>query len=88
MKSTKTRFDGITPKVPHMIVEFRPGAFLAMIPGSKMGIVMDPTKRSEFHKLALYSITESVIRFKCFCNPTCSVIHEYKRLPTKGVHAK
>lgn len=71
-----------------MTVRYRPGEDLGLPKGAMIGIVVDPERRSEFHKLALYSVSENMLRFKCLCNPTCEVIHEFKRLPTKGRHAK
>lgn len=87
-KQPRMRFSGEGPDKPHLIVEHRPGEHLAMPPGAKMGIVVDKTKYSTFHHLALWSVTNDKLVFKCLCNPTCEVLHEYKRLPTKGAHAR
>lgn len=95
MKSSKTRFDGEPPRdprtgkvIPHIIVCHRPGAWLAVPPGSLVGIVENPTVGSPFHNMAVQSVTESKIIFKCLCNPTCQVTHEFRRIATKGLHAR
>jgi hypothetical protein len=86
-KLKPVRFEGTSPDKPHMIVEVRTGQHLAIPPGAKMGIVMDPQKNSPFLRLGLFSVSEKAIVFKCMCNPTCEVYHEYTR-QSKGEHTR
>lgn len=84
----KTRFDGDAPSEPHLIVHHRPGQAMAIPKGATIGIVMDPTRQSPHFKMWIKDIKESVLTFRCQCNPTCTVEWVYKLQPVKGTHAK
>lgn len=55
--------------------------------GGMLGIVEDNTRSSPFMKMLLVEAKEHRLKFKCVCNPTCTVEWIY-RLAEKGHHAR
>ena len=86
-KVQKTRFDGMVPTKPHLIFYNRTGQAVAFEPGAAVGIVEDPTRNSPHFKMVIVDVREHRLRFKCICNPTCTVQWEY-RLQETGNHSR
>ncbi len=82
-----TRFDGKVPEKAHLLFYTSTGQAAAFEPGTVVGIVEDPHHRSPFWRMVIKDVNEHRMKFRCCCNPSCTVEWIYK-LEQRGQHGK
>jgi hypothetical protein len=73
------------PDGPHLGLLTGPGTVIAIPVGATMMEIMDPTDSRGITPLLLVEVARGRWRFRCRCNPQCTVVYTHK-ITGAGAH--